>query len=89
MKLVNQRPKVKIRTNGVSVGYTNKGHFVLESWGKCRLLLNSNKPPFLIITKNNGGKIIVNYKEQTETEDTYRQIKLLKENINDNIVNKN
>ena len=81
VELVDTIPKIKIRTNGVSVGqgYIHKGHYRLETWGLCRLLINSDRPPFLIITKKNGEKIIINNKEKTLTENIYRQIELLKE----------
>ena len=77
--LVDTIPKHK-RTNGVGgLGYIKKGHFKFESWGACRVLLHSNTPPFLIITKNDGEKFIINYYKPAETENTYKQIELLKE----------
>jgi len=79
VELVDTIPKIKIRTNGVSVGYIKKGQFRLESWEICRLLINSENPPFLVITQKNGEKIIINNKEKTETENLYKQIELLKE----------
>ena len=81
VELVNEIPKIKIRTNGVSVGqgYIHKGHYRLETWEICRLLINSENPPFLVITQKNREKIIINNKEKTVTENIYRQIELLKE----------
>ena len=81
VELVNEIPKIKMRTNGVSVGqgYVHKGEYRLETWGTCRLLINSNNPPFLVIKKKNGEKIIISNKEKTVTENIYRQIELLKE----------
>ena len=67
-------PKIKTRTNGFSFGPIHKGTFKLDKFGKCRLLLHSDKPPYLIISKSDGEKIIVNFKDKTETKETYNKI---------------
>ena len=77
VELVDKIPAIKIRTNGVFMGYVNKGRFKVESWGECRLLMHSKKSPFLIITKNDGEKYIINYYKPSETENTYQQIESL------------
>ena len=79
VELVDKIPAVKTRTNGFSAGTVKKGQFRLASWGKCWLLINSNNPPFLIITKNDGTRIIFNNKEKSVTENAYMQIRLMKE----------
>ena len=78
VELVDTIPKHR-RIKGLGAGHHKKGHFRVESWGECRLLLHSNTPPFLIITKNDGEKFIINYYKPAETENTYKQIELLKE----------
>lgn len=70
-------PNIKTRTNGFSSGSVKKGFFNLDKFGKTRLLISSNKSPYLIMTKNNSGKIIVNFKDKTETEKLFREIKTL------------
>ena len=75
IELVDKIPAVNIRTNGYSFGAIHKGTFKLEKLGKCRLLIHSNKSPYLMISKKNGDKIIVNYKDKTETERIYDMIK--------------
>jgi hypothetical protein len=70
-------PSITMKMNGFNAGYVKKGRFRLESWGVCRLFVTSNKPPYLIISKKYGEKIIVNYKEKTKTEVTYQQIQSL------------
>ena len=75
IEMVDEIPKIKIRTNGVSTGYIRKGWFNLESWGRCRLFMTSNNPPFLIVTKNNGERIIINSREKNRTENIYAQLK--------------
>lgn len=67
-------PTIKLRTNGFSFGHIHKGTFKLDEFGKCRLLLHADKPPYLIISKKGGNKIIVNFKDKTETQETYNKI---------------
>lgn len=76
VELADKIPAIEIRSNGVSIGNVHKGTFRLESWGRCRLLLNSKQPPFLIITKTDGGKIIFNSKDRSLTETVYNQFVL-------------
>ena len=76
IELVDTIPDNKI-IYGARAGYIKKGRFSVESWGDCRLLIHSKKSPFLIITKNNGEKFIINYYKPSETENTYQQIELL------------
>lgn len=74
VELSEKIPTIKLRTNGFSFGHIHKGIFNLDEFGKCRLLLHSDKSPYLIISKNDGNKIIVNFKDKTETRDIYKQI---------------
>lgn len=76
-KLTDQIPPIGMRTNGFSMGSVKKGFFKLETFGECRLLVHSDTPSFLIISKHNGDKIIINYKDQTETEALYDRLKTL------------
>jgi uncharacterized membrane protein SirB2 len=70
-------PNIKTRTNGFSSGVVKKGFFNLDTFGKTRLLTNSDKPPYLIISKNNSDMIIINFKDKTETEQLFGEIKTL------------
>lgn len=78
VELTDELPKIKIRTNGFSFGNIKKGFFNLDKFGKSRLLIHSDLTPYLILTKNNGDKIIINFKEKIETEKIYEKIKTLK-----------
>lgn len=78
-ELTDEFPTIKIRTNGFSFGNIKKGFFNLDKFGKSRLLIHSDLAPYLILTKNNGDKIIINFKEKIETEKMYEKIKTLKD----------
>jgi hypothetical protein len=77
VELSDTLPTIKIRTNGFSFGSVKKGFFNLDNFGKSRLLIHSNTVPYLILSKNNGDKIIINFKGRIETEKTYNKIKTM------------
>jgi hypothetical protein len=74
IELVDSIPPVRIRTNGMSMGYIHKGIFRLERWGKCSLLVNSGNAPYMVITKTTGEIIIYNGKNADETGDVFDRI---------------
>ena len=74
VEMLDKIPAIKIRTNGYSAGNVNKGAFRLESWGKCRLMLNSGEPPFLLIITKDGEKTIINNEDKSVTEEIYNYI---------------
>ena len=80
VELSDKIPHIKTRTNGFSSGAVKKGFFNLDKFGKTRLLISSNKSPYLIMTKNNSDKIIVNFKDKNVTEKIFREIKSLIDN---------
>lgn len=77
IELTNTIPTIKMRTNGFSFGLVNKGFFNLDKFGKTRLLIHSDKSPFLIISKNDADKIIINFRDKIETEQIFGEIKTL------------
>jgi hypothetical protein len=77
IELTDKIPTINIRTNGFSFGTIKKGYFNLDKFGKSRLLIHSDMPPYLILSKNNGDKIIINFKDKIETENIYNKIKTL------------
>ncbi|MBC7125112.1 MAG: DUF3784 domain-containing protein [Bacteroidales bacterium] len=74
VELFNANLKIKLRTNGFSVGSVNKGTFIVDSIGKCRLLLNSGSKPYIVLTKTSGEVCIINLKSSSQTHDAYQNI---------------
>jgi len=72
--LSKQIPTIRLRTNGFSFGPIRKGTYDLDKFGKCKLFLNSDNPPYLIISKNDGYKIIINFKDESKTREVYKNI---------------
>lgn len=77
VEITEKLPTIKKRTNGFSFGTIHKGFFNLDKIGKSRLLVHSETAPYLIISKKNGDKIIINFNDKTETEKLYNKIKIL------------
>jgi hypothetical protein len=77
VKLIDTLPVIKMRTNGFSFGTVKKGFFSLDSFGKSRLFIHSDHPPFLIISNDNGDKTIINFKEKAETETIFNRLNVL------------
>lgn len=67
IELSDTLPDVKMRTNGFEFGPVKKGMFQLAGIGKCRLLIQRNHPPYLLITQQNSEKTILNYKYPNNT----------------------
>ena len=77
VELTDKIPTINIRTDGFSFGTIKKGYFSLDKFGKSRLLIHSDMPPYLVLSKNNGDKIIINFKDKIKTENIYNKIKTL------------
>ena len=77
IELSDTLPTIKIRTNGFSFGSVKKGFFNLDKFGKSRLLIHSDNAPYLILSKNNGEKTIINFRDKIKTEKLYEKIKAM------------
>ncbi|MGI6065397.1 MAG: DUF3784 domain-containing protein [Bacillota bacterium] len=76
VSLKNSLPKIISRTNGSSLGSKKKGHFRLESLGKAKLFLDTTKPPFIYLKKNDT-LIIFNCNESEETAELFHDLQLI------------
>lgn len=60
IRMVNKLPAIKMRTNGLDMGYIKKGYFKLDSLGRTKLLLHSAHGPYLNIMLNDSSFLILN-----------------------------
>ncbi len=74
VELVSNIPDIKLRVNGFSFGGVSKGIFMVEEWGKTRLLVHQFSAPFIVITRHNGEKLIINFSDKANTEQVYSDI---------------
>jgi len=72
IKLVDQLPKITLKTNGFALGNVKKGYFETNTGEIVKLILNADNKPYILITKSNGNKIYFSAKEESNE-------KLLKE----------
>ena len=64
--------EIEIRTNGIGMGNIQKGHFRIEGFGSCRLYVDLEYPPFVLLGLDTGENIIFNTQDPDETESLYR-----------------
>lgn len=87
VKLVEELPTIKRRTNGSALGSVLKGHFRTRELGLVKLFVNTQKPPFIYL-ETDDQIIIFNLKDSDETQEVFREIvrqenKMLKGQIED------
>ena len=70
MAMMNELPKVKMRTNGYNDGQVAKGNFRLDEWGACKLFIHNAKEPVIVI-KSEGKYTILNLYDAEATKKLY------------------
>jgi hypothetical protein len=55
--LTDSLPSISIRTNGFSLGKSRKGYFKTEAGEKIKLILNTERKPYLLFVKKTGEKL--------------------------------
>ncbi|CAM1342105.1 hypothetical protein [Tenacibaculum amylolyticum] len=78
IQLSDTIPEIITKTDGFSSGDVLKGNFELKQYGVSHLLINSNNPPYLIITTEKPEKIIVNLDNKADTEKLFNEIEELR-----------
>lgn len=74
VKLIDQIPNIRIKTNGFAIRNLKKGWFKSENGEKIKLIVDDTKPPFLQIDTNHNYSIIIGIKNVDEV--------LLKQQLN-------
>ena len=76
IELVDELPKIAMKTNGFALGTINKGYFRTKSGEKVKLILNSENKPIILLTKTDGKKIYYSAKDRSNKEimDEIREI---------------
>lgn len=63
IELVNELPKISIKTNGFALENVKKGYFKTKDGEKVKLLINTINPPFIYIVTKENEKIYYSSKE--------------------------
>lgn len=80
LTLVQEIPKIKYRTNGVSFNKINKGYFKMENGKTCTLFTKGNFKPFIEIITKTDDIIYINSPSKGMTEEVYKKIRKSLEN---------
>ena len=72
--LLEELPKVAMRTNGSAIGSKLKGHFKFENGEKAKLFVDKSIPPFISFVSQ-GNTIIFNLETEQETLELYEQLR--------------
>ena len=59
--LVDSLPRILRRTNGFSSGGLLRGNYLLEEWGRGKLFINRNSPPYLVV-RSRDTFVVVNFR---------------------------
>lgn len=73
VKLTEELPTIKMRTNGSALGPNLKGHFRTTEFGSVKLFVNTQRPPFIYL-KTEDGITIFNMKNPDETQAVFEDI---------------
>lgn len=73
IKLLDNMPEIKLRTNGIGLGKIQKGRFKLEGIQSCYLFLESNDGPYIQITTK-VYPIFINYKDDAKTLELFNKL---------------
>lgn len=73
IKLIDNIPEIKMKTNGIGLGKIQKGNYKLEGINKGVLFLENNDGPFIQITTK-SYTVFINYKDDAKTLNIYKKI---------------
>lgn len=73
IKLIDNIPEIKMKTNGIGLGKIQKGNYKLEGINKGVLFLENNDGPFIQITTK-SYTVFINYKDDSKTLNIYKEI---------------
>lgn len=74
IELIDELPRVILKTNGFNYGSILKGNFKVETYGKCRLFIQSREGPYIYLNTDRGIPIIINTKSKRKTRELADQL---------------
>jgi preprotein translocase subunit YajC len=73
IKLLQDIPEIKWKTNGFNFGNIRKGNFTLQDLGNGKVYMQSQNPPFIFI-KTDESFILINYTDAAETNKVFNSL---------------
>ncbi len=74
VRLADTLPFVEERTDGLGTGTIRKGYFRLRGIGTAKLMLTSDKGPYIYMRKRSGQYVVLNFGEAERTVRLYERI---------------
>ena len=74
VRLADTLPFVEERTDGLGTGTIRKGYFRLRGIGTAKLMLTSDKGPYIYMRKLSGQYVVLNFGEAERTVRSYERI---------------
>ena len=74
VRLADTLPFVEERTDGLGTGTIRKGYFRLRGIGTAKLMLTSDKGPYIYMRKRSGQYVVLNFGEAERTVRSYERI---------------
>ena len=74
VRLADTLPFVEERTDGLGTGTIRKGYFRLRGIGAAKLMLTSDKGPYIYMRKRSGQYVVLNFGEAERTVRSYERI---------------
>jgi len=73
VQMLDELPRIEMRTNGSALGSHLKGHFRTTEYGGVKLFVDTQVPLFIYM-KTDKGIVILNMASDLETSETYQTI---------------
>lgn len=73
IRLVDNIPEIKMRTNGIGLGKIQKGNFKLDGISKGVLFLENDNGPYIQISTN-VYTVFINYTDDTKTLELFNEL---------------
>ena len=75
VELTDNIPKILNKTNGMDFfGFAFNGNFKVEGWGVCKLYMQKNEGPYVVV-KYNEKYLIYSINDKVKTEEAYKNLK--------------
>lgn len=73
VELLNQMPKIGVRTNGMDLGSTKRGYFNLDNYGSSTLYVNETHHAFITF-KYLNRQVFVSFDDTEKANDLYESM---------------
>jgi hypothetical protein len=77
LTLQQEKPRIKIRTNGFAAFGVLRGHFRVVGLGVGMVFINHNKPPYILVRTKKQGFVIVNFEDPEDSKELFEKLKKL------------